>query len=45
VAGFDRYLKTMLDQAGTKARLDSSTTVEAQHLLLAIAADPSHAAG
>jgi ATP-dependent Clp protease ATP-binding subunit ClpA len=45
MAGFDKYLKTMLDQAGTEARLDGSTTVEAQHVLLAIAADPGSAAG
>ena len=38
-------LKTMLDQARTEARLDGSTTVEAQHLLLGIAADPGSAAG
>jgi D-alanyl-D-alanine carboxypeptidase len=45
MAGFHKYVKTMLDRAGTEARLDSSTTVEAQHLLLAIAADQGSAAG
>ena len=41
MVGFDTYLKTMLDRAGIEARHDGSTTVEAQHLLLAIAADPA----
>jgi len=40
MAGFDKYLKTVLERAGDEARQDGSTTVEAQHLLLAIAADP-----
>ena len=42
---FDKYLKTMLDQAAAEARLDGSATVEAQHLLLAIAADHDSAPG
>jgi D-alanyl-D-alanine carboxypeptidase len=37
---FDSYLATILDQAGQEARQDGSTTVEAHHLLLAIAAEP-----
>jgi ATP-dependent Clp protease ATP-binding subunit ClpA len=41
MAGFDKYLKAMLDQAGIEARQDGSATAEAQHLLLAIAADPA----
>lgn len=45
MAGFDKYLKTVLDRAGTEARSDGSATVEAQHLLLAIAADPGAAPG
>ena len=45
MARFDKYLKTMLDGATNEARLDGSTTVEAQHLLLAIAADHGSAAG
>lgn len=45
MAGFDKYLKTMLDQAAAEARLDGSATVEAQHLLLAVAADQDSAAG
>jgi D-alanyl-D-alanine carboxypeptidase len=39
MAGFDKYLNGALARAGQEARLDGSTTVEAQHLLLAIAAD------
>jgi D-alanyl-D-alanine carboxypeptidase len=45
MAGFDTYLRTMLVRAATEARRDGSTTVEAQHLLLAIAADQGSAAG
>jgi ATP-dependent Clp protease ATP-binding subunit ClpA len=45
MAGFDKYLKTMLDKAATEARLDGSAAVEAKHLLLAISADPGSAAG
>ena len=44
MTGFDKYLKRMLDGAATEARLDGSTTVEAQHLLLAIAADAGSSA-
>jgi D-alanyl-D-alanine carboxypeptidase len=40
VAGLDKYLKGVLDRAGDEARRDGSTAVEAQHLLLAIAAAP-----
>lgn len=42
---FDKYLKTVLDQAAAEARLDGSPTAEAQHLLLAIAADQGSTAG
>jgi D-alanyl-D-alanine carboxypeptidase len=35
---FDKYLRTILEQAGHEAQQDGSTTIEAQHLLLAIAA-------
>jgi ATP-dependent Clp protease ATP-binding subunit ClpA len=45
MAGFQKYLKTMLDQAETEARLDGSTTVEAHHLLLAIAVDQGSTPG
>jgi D-alanyl-D-alanine carboxypeptidase len=45
MAGFDKYVKTMLDRAGAEARLDGSATVEARHLLLAFAADQGSAAG
>jgi D-alanyl-D-alanine carboxypeptidase len=36
---FDTYLVTVLEQAGQEARRDGSDTVEAHHVLLAIAAD------
>lgn len=42
---FDKYLTMILDRAGREAREDGSATVEAHHLLLAIAADqepPTH---
>jgi D-alanyl-D-alanine carboxypeptidase len=45
MARFDKYLETMLDRATNEALLDGSTTVEAQHLLLAVAADRGSAAG
>ena len=45
MAEFDKYLQTMIDQAGTEARLDGARTVEAQHLLLAIAAGPGQVLG
>jgi ATP-dependent Clp protease ATP-binding subunit ClpA len=45
MARFDKYFKTMLDRAGTEARQDASTTVEAQHVLLAIATEPDSSAG
>jgi ATP-dependent Clp protease ATP-binding subunit ClpA len=45
MAGFDKYLKTVLDRAEIEARSDGSATVEAQHLLLAIAADPDTLTG
>jgi ATP-dependent Clp protease ATP-binding subunit ClpA len=45
MSAFDKYLETILDRAGNEARLDGSTTVEAQHLLLAVAADHHSAAG
>jgi D-alanyl-D-alanine carboxypeptidase len=35
---FDAFLKAVLDEAGREARQDRSSTVEAQHLLLALAA-------
>lgn len=34
---FDEFLKATLDQAGHEARADGSTTIEAEHLLLAMA--------
>jgi D-alanyl-D-alanine carboxypeptidase len=45
MAGFDKYLTTVLDRAAAEARLDGSPTVEAQHVLLAIAADQGVATG
>jgi len=44
VADFHKYLRGVLDKAGDEARLDGSAAVEAPHLLLAIAADPSSGA-
>ena len=37
---FDAYLHAVLMRAAVDARDDGSTTVEAQHLLLAVAAEP-----
>jgi ATP-dependent Clp protease ATP-binding subunit ClpA len=37
---FSRYLRGILDRAGREARADRSTAIEAQHVLLAIAARP-----
>jgi D-alanyl-D-alanine carboxypeptidase len=45
MARFDKYLETMLGRATKEAQLAGSTTVEAQHLLLAVAADRTSAAG
>jgi len=45
MAAFDKYLRAILDQAGAEARRDGSATIEAQHILLAMAADPAGAAG
>jgi ATP-dependent Clp protease ATP-binding subunit ClpA len=38
VSRFDKFLAAALDQAGREAGADGSSTVEAQHLLLAVAA-------
>lgn len=45
MAGFEKYLKNVLAVATTEARRDGSPTVEAQHLLLAIATDAGSAPG
>lgn len=45
MAGFDRYLKSVLARAEAEARQDGSTTVEAQHVLLAVAAQSDSSAG
>jgi ATP-dependent Clp protease ATP-binding subunit ClpA len=37
---FDRYLHTIIERAGDEAHKDRSATIEAQHLLLAVAAEP-----
>jgi D-alanyl-D-alanine carboxypeptidase len=42
---FGTYLRTVLDQAGREAQRGSSATIEAQHVLLAIAAQPETMAG
>ncbi len=39
MTSFGRYLKTVLDRAAAEARREGSATVEAWHLLLAVAAD------
>ena len=39
MAAFDRYLRTILERAGHHAREEGATTIEAQHLLLAMASD------
>ncbi len=38
MTGFEPFLATVLSEAGQEARRDGSATIEAQHLLLAIAA-------
>jgi ATP-dependent Clp protease ATP-binding subunit ClpA len=45
MAGFDKFLRAALDWAVVEARQDGSATVEAQHLLLAMAADPAGTPG
>jgi D-alanyl-D-alanine carboxypeptidase len=45
MARFDKYLEAVLGRATKEAQLAGSTTVEAQHLLLAVAADRASAAG
>lgn len=42
---FSKYVRTILDQAGREAQLDRSASIEAQHVLLAIAAQPDTAPG
>ena len=42
---FDRYLRAILDQAGHEARAEGSPTIEAQHVLLAMAARADTDAG
>jgi ATP-dependent Clp protease ATP-binding subunit ClpA len=40
MSAFKKQVRTMLEQAGREAQLDRSSRIEAQHLLLAIAAQP-----
>ncbi|ALG07034.1 Clp protease N-terminal domain-containing protein [Kibdelosporangium phytohabitans] len=42
-SNFDKYLHKLIEQAGQEAHQDRSATIEAQHLLLAIAVDPDPA--
>jgi D-alanyl-D-alanine carboxypeptidase len=37
VTAFDQYLRAILQQAGREAHAEGSTTIEAQHILLAMA--------
>jgi len=37
MTAFPTYMRTILEQAGPEAQLDHSTTIEAQHVLLAMA--------
>jgi len=39
-ATFSKYVQTMVNRAGTEAQKEGARTIEAQHLLLAIAAEP-----
>ncbi len=43
MSAFDRYLQTLLDRAEVEAREDGSAAVEAQHVLLSIAAQDDSA--
>jgi len=45
MTAFGKYVRMILEQARREARLDGSTATEAQHVLLAIAAQPETAAG
>jgi ATP-dependent Clp protease ATP-binding subunit ClpA len=37
---FGKYIRVLLERAGREAALDHATAIEAQHVLLAIAAEP-----
>jgi ATP-dependent Clp protease ATP-binding subunit ClpA len=39
MTSFDRFLRTILEQAGLEAQRDRSATTEAQHVLLAMASE------
>jgi ATP-dependent Clp protease ATP-binding subunit ClpA len=40
MTAFKRYVRTTLEQAGREAQVDHSSRIEAQHVLLAISAQP-----
>lgn len=40
MSAFSKYVRSTLEQAGREAQLDRVTMIEAQHVLLAIAAQP-----
>jgi ATP-dependent Clp protease ATP-binding subunit ClpA len=42
---FKQYVASILEQAGQQAHLEGSATIEAQHVLLAMAAQPQSTAG
>lgn len=44
MAAIDHYLEAVIERAREEARLDASSLVEAEHLLLAVAAEPGSAA-
>jgi ATP-dependent Clp protease ATP-binding subunit ClpA len=43
--GFDKYLRAIFERAGREAQADCSSTIEAQHILLAMTAQPETAPG
>jgi ATP-dependent Clp protease ATP-binding subunit ClpA len=45
VSPFDKYLHAIIMRAQHEAREDASTTIEAQHLLLAVAGEPEPTVG
>jgi ATP-dependent Clp protease ATP-binding subunit ClpA len=40
MSAFTKYVRSTLEQAGEEAQLERATTIEAQHVLLAIAVQP-----
>jgi hypothetical protein len=45
MSAMSRYVRDLLEQAAREARAGQSSTVEAQHVMLAIAAQPESSAG